>query len=271
MSKYKYLIVNRRGPITEVLLNRPEARNALSWALLQEWDSALDEAEDDEEVLVVTVRGLGPVFSAGGDIKEGAPGYVAEGIHSGIPKYRAPQLPRAWYFRKAIVAGVHGFVGPEANHFLGCCDFVIAAEDTKFSFEVLRAGGEGTATPIISMMLPMRVMLKLYLMGSWFDAEQALSWQYVNRVVQLQDLEGVMNRWAEELCKMPSQQIRAAKEYIHRIYEIKGLANLIGIGNHLSGHGAESDVEFYRILLDKGMREALRFRDSIFDPDLAKV
>src|SRR5262245_36554997 len=143
VTEYETLLVNQRGPVLEVQLNRPEARNALSWQLHHEWDTVLDRAEDDPEIRVVTLTGTGPIFSAGHDLKEVAEGYATEGKPSGVPAHEPPHLPRAWYFRKAIIAGVHGYVGPAANHLLASCDFVIAASGTRFSFEQTRMGGGG--------------------------------------------------------------------------------------------------------------------------------
>jgi enoyl-CoA hydratase/carnithine racemase len=270
-SQFKHLEVALADGVLTVVLNRPEVRNAFNKRMKREWIELLDLAEDDPEVKVVTVRGAGTVFSAGGDIKEGAPGYVAEGVSSSLPKHDIPSLPRAWYFRKALVAGVHGYVGPAACAFLGPFDFVIAAENTRFSFEIIRMGGEGTTSTILSMQLPMRVMKKLYLMGGWFDEQQALNWDFVQRVVPGDQLADEIHRWGVELTKIVPGQIKAGKETLHRIYELMGLINIAAVSNRSSGHGAETNREFYRVLLEQGMRAALKLKDSGFDPALAKV
>ncbi|CAG7603503.1 enoyl-CoA hydratase/isomerase family protein [Leucobacter soli] len=269
--EFETLTVDRDGPIWRVAINRPDQRNALNWAFHTEFAQLLDIAEDDPEMKVMTLVGNGPVFSAGGDIREAAQGYIDEAIASGRPKHQVPQLPRAWYFRKFLISGVHGYVGPEANLLLGCCDFVVAAEKTKFSFEVLRGGGEGFTSSILSMMLPMRVMLRLFTQGSWFDSEQALNWDYVNRVVPADGVRSELESWAQELAKLPTEQVAASKEYMHRIYELKGLSNIVGVGNHNSGHGGSDGKEFYRLLLEKGMREALKYRDDGYSPSHSQV
>jgi enoyl-CoA hydratase len=268
---YKTLLVEKRGPVVEVLLNRPEARNALSFELHHEFDAVLDAAEDDPEVRAVTLRGVGPIFSAGHDLKEVASGYATEGRPSGMPRHQVPALPRPWYFRKALIAGVHGYVGPAANHLLGSFDFIIAAEGTRFSFEQTRMGGGGAGGTIIAMQLPMRVMKKLYMMGGWFDAEAARQMQYVQRVVAADEVEAETRRWAEEVSRVPEAQIRSAKEGIHRIYEIMGLVGIVGIGNKVSGHGSERDMSFFRMVQEQGLREALRFRDAQFDQSVAQI
>ncbi|MGE0005816.1 MAG: enoyl-CoA hydratase-related protein [Parvibaculaceae bacterium] len=147
----------------------------------------------------------------------------------------------------------------------------MAAEKTKFSFEVTRFGSEGNASSILAMQLPMRVLKKLYLMGGWFEAEQALKWDFVQRVVPVDAVSGEVRNWAVEASKIEPTQVRAMKHTLHRIYEILGLVNLEGIGNRGSGHGADGDKEFYAMILEKGMKAALKHRDSRFDATIARV
>lgn len=273
----KYFLVNRRGPVMEVLINRPEARNAMNFPLDAEWDSLLDMAEEDPEVRVVTLRGVGPVFSAGHDLKEVADGYRNKDRATGqappweVAARRGPHLPRSWYFRKGLIAGVHGYVGPAAQHFLAPFDFVIAAEGTRFSFEQARLGGGGQGGTVISQLLPMRVLKKFWLMGGWLDADTALQLQYVQRVVPPEELEAEVNCWADQMAMVPPEQISNGKEGIHRLYEIQGLLGIVGIGNKISGHGSGRDKEFFAMVQERGMKEALKFRDAAFKPDIAKV
>lgn len=272
VSKYQTIKVEKKGAILEVLFNRPDQRNPMNAKLYEEWASALDAAEDDPEIKVITVRGAGKVFSAGWDMKEIAPGYVKDGVSTAHNKYEIPALPRAWYCRKAIVAGVHEFVGAEALGFLGFCDFVIAAKGTRFSYEASRFGGDGNLFWILSLQLPMRVIKKMYMMGGWFDADQALKWDFIQRVVAPEAVEEETNRWAQELSKIPSQRTAAAKQNLHRIYELMGLINFVAVGNQATVHSNnEQNIEFYRIVVEKGMREAVKHRDSQFDAALAKV
>ena len=73
---FELLAVEKQGSVLEVWLNRPDQRNAISTALEEEWDDALELAAGDDEIKVVTLQGRGPVFSAGADMKEFAATYV---------------------------------------------------------------------------------------------------------------------------------------------------------------------------------------------------
>lgn len=265
------LIIERRGPVVEVAIDRPESRNALTFALQNDFDEVLNDAESDSEVRVVTLAGVGPIFSSGFDLKEIAPIYSDAAKVSERQQHERRSLPRAWHFRKILVAAVHGYVGPAAQHFLAPFDFVLAAEGTRFSFEQARLGGGGQGGTILPFLLPMRVLKKFWLMGGWLDADQALTFQYVQRVVKEADLLGELRRWADQAAAVPPEQVASAKEGIHRIYEICGLLGVVGIGNRTSGHGSVEDREFFRSVSELGLKEALRVRDAAFDKGIARV
>src|SRR4030095_11218170 len=91
-TEFETLIVKIDGPICEVILNRPEARNAWNAQMHADYDHVLDEAADDASIKVVTLRGAGRIFSAGHDLKEVAEGYSTVGKPSGWDPHRTPQL-----------------------------------------------------------------------------------------------------------------------------------------------------------------------------------
>ena len=270
-TEFETLLVKVDGPVCEVVLNRPQARNAWNAQMHQDFDEVLNEATDDSAIKVMTLRGAGKIFSAGHDLKEVAQGYSTIGKPSGWDPHRSPQLHRAWYFHKPIIAGVHEYVGPVANTTLACCDFVIAAEGTRFSYEQTRRGGGNIVTSPMPLLLPMRVWKKLYMMGGWMDAQQALSLHLVQRVVPRDQLDAEVRRWADQIALIPTRQVQVAKEGIHRQYELMGLANMALVQNQISGHGSAEDMGWFQEVIDKGLKAALKERDAEFDQDVAKI
>lgn len=271
MSTFEGILVNKNGAVLEVVLNRPQVRNAITQQMERDWDEILDIAEADPEVRVVTLRGAGLVFSAGHDLRAGAARNADAAPPPPAAARRAPSPPRAWYFLKPIVAGVQGYVGPAANMMLSYCDFVIAAEGTRFSFENSKTNTVNPEATPFPMLLPMRVLKKLYMMGGWMDADQALDYQYVQRVVPPAKLEEETNRWAEYICKLTPEAVQETKHAIHRMYEVMGLANMMGLGDRAPRLQTGYNQEFSQIVREKGLKEALKFRDSQFDPDIARV
>lgn len=270
-DNYVNFLVKPDGPVLEVIINRPEARNAITFAMEDELERLLNTAADDDSIRVVTLRGAGRLFSAGHDLKEVAEGYATEGVPSGLDPHKVPQLRSMWYFPKPIIAGVHEYVGPIAQDILAHCDFVIAAEETKFSFEQARMGSGVIAWSPLVFQFPMRVYKKLMMMGGWYTAEQALKWDFVQRVVPRDQLDSVVRAWADEIALVTPQQTKAAKLGIHRQYELMGLVNMALVQNAISGHGGDDDREFFRMVMDKGLREALRFRQTDSDDTITQV
>jgi len=262
--------VTLKDGILEVALDRPRVRNALTNQMLADFDNILDAAEADPGVKAVVLAGNGSAFCAGHDLTESIDAYLA-GASSSRPIARA--LPRSWYFSKPLIGAVQGYVGPGGFEITAACDFIIASEDARWSYEGTRAGGTAPngAYLILSFQLPMRVMNKLYMMGGWFTASDAVGWDFVQRVVPVEEVRSEAKRWAEQAGKIPLLQYSAAKTSLRRVYEISGLSAAVGAQNMVSGHGSDSDLEFRQAVRDKGLSAALRDRGNGFDQDIARV
>jgi enoyl-CoA hydratase/carnithine racemase len=272
-TDYETLLVTVDGPIVEVLLNRPEKRNAISFQMVRDFNSVLAAAKYDRSVRVVTVCGEGKVFSAGHDLAD-VKG-MAEARERGEPHPEVdpllPEVPmRSWYFPKPLIAGVHGFVGPEALKTIATFDFVIAAPGTRFSYEQARVRTSAPGGNPIVFLLPMRVWKKLILMGGWFTAEQALDFHFVQRVVPEDGLRKEVRAWAEHLAAMPSGDVQIAKQGIHRQYELMGMLNMEMVQNRLPPLPA-SEADTFWSDMGGDMKKALAGRDAGVDPSVTRV
>ena len=274
-TEYETLLVTVDGPIVEVLLNRPAKRNAINFQMVREFNAVLAEAKYDRAVRVVTVCGEGTVFSAGHDLAD-VKG-VAEARERGVPHPEVdpllPELPmRSWYFPKPLIAGVHGFVGPEALKTIATFDFVLAAPGTRFSYEQARVRTSAPGGNPLVFLLPMRVWKKLILMGGWFSAEQALDFHFVQRVVAEPELRSQVRAWAEHLAAMPSADVQIAKQGIHRQYELMGMLSMQMLQNRLPPPPAGQADEFWEQVEPGGdVRGALAARDAGGDPAVTRV
>jgi enoyl-CoA hydratase/carnithine racemase len=171
-----------------------------------------------------------------------------------------------------LVAGVHGYVGAYAIALVGCCDFAIAAEGTRFSNEIFRLG---SAAPELGWLplyhqLPMRVVKKLFLVGGWMAAREALQFQFVQRVVPEERLEEETRRWARQCALIPTENFGRSKEIIHRTYELMGLGSAHAVLSRW-GPPPPSSSGFNEAVAERGLKEALRERDALFDDDVARV
>ena len=273
---YDTLLVTIDGPIVEVVLNRPDKRNAINFQMVREFDTVLAEAKYDPSVRVVTVTGAGKVFSAGhdlNDVKHVAEAAARGEAHPDVDPLAPPSLMKSWYFAKPLIAGVHGFVGPEAMKTIAYFDFVIAARGTRFSYEQARVRTSAPGGNPLVFLLPMRVWKKLVLMGGWFDAEQGAEFHFVQRVVEEEDVTREVRAWAEHLATMPAEDVQIAKQGIHRQYELMGMLNIEMVQNRLPTPSARTSDGFWEQVTGSGdeMRRALRTRDVGIDPAITQV
>jgi enoyl-CoA hydratase len=277
-TDFNTLAVTVDDGIAQVVLNRPDKRNAISHEMMAELDVTLDEAELDGEVLAVVLRGEGGIFSAGHDLKEhnaGQPFHLRTFPHA-HPSVR-PALPRAWYFRKPLIGAVHGYVGPYAFALVACCDFNIAAEGTRFSCEVFKGSYPDVEWLPLYLQLPMRVIEKLWLVGGWMDAEQALQFQLVQRVLPTEEVVAEALRWADHAARIPSDRFAHGKDKIRRSIELLGLSDLPSVLDRhpdsvaLTAAPDRRSAEFAASIDEKGLSEAVRARNADIDPSVTKV
>jgi enoyl-CoA hydratase len=211
------LLVEREEPIAVVLLNRPEALNALNDELMAELVDALAALDDDEAVRCIVLGGSERAFAAGADI-----GQMAEA--SAMAMYEARRIDR-WdairRIRTPLVAAVSGYCLGGGNELAMACDLIVASETARFGQPetglgiIPGAGGTQRLTRAIGKAKAMDVILS----GRFLDAEEAERAGLVARVVAreawLEEAKVVARAIAE---KGPVAQ-RLAKESVDRAYE----------------------------------------------------
>ncbi|MBE0479561.1 MAG: enoyl-CoA hydratase/isomerase family protein [Dehalococcoidia bacterium] len=261
------ILVNK-GMITEIILNRPEKRNAVTLEMERRIGEILEEADRDDNVRVVTFTGNGPIFSAGHDLVEAAevvrcdePGnYIAKSLIQRRGQFWWP----IWEFSKPTIAGVHGYVGPIANVIAGATDFCIAAEGTRFSWEqALIGGGPGFFEPLL---IGIRRAKQVMMMDGWYSAEQGFQWGFVNKIVPADKLREEVRAWAEKICKYAPQQIMANKHGINMMVENLGLRIMAhcALSMAATGHGSALDKEYMELIRRSGLKAGLEFRKDAY-------
>ena len=211
------LLVERDGPIAVVLLNRPEARNALNDELMAELVDVLEALDEDDDVRCVVLGGSERAFAAGADIGEMAQA-------SAMQMYEARRIDRWDAIRKLrtpLVAAVSGFCLGGGNELAMACDLIVASETARFGQPetglgiIPGAGGTQRLTRAIGKAKAMDVILA----GRFLDAEEAERAGLVARVVAreawLEEAKAVARAIAE---KGPIAQ-RLAKESVNRAYD----------------------------------------------------
>jgi enoyl-CoA hydratase len=215
--KFTTLRYGIESGVATITLDRPEARNALNGAMCEDLRRAAMTAAADEKVKIVLVRGAGPVFCAGADLKE-RPGKTEDDIRArrikGFAAYHALEsLPMP------AIAIVHGAALGSGVEIAAACDFIVATPDAVFGTpEVLR--GTVGATQRLPRVLGKRLAKDLMFTGRRLTAEEARAAGFVSRVVQPADLENTLQEIQEVIVKASPDVLRYAKQCIDRGVEL---------------------------------------------------
>jgi enoyl-CoA hydratase len=210
-----------------VTLDRPEALNALSFALLADLVAALEALDAADDVRAIVLTGAGDrAFAAGADIKEMADA-TPESLAAGGDFDRWDEL-RA--IRKPIVAAVRGFALGGGCELAMTCDLIVAGDDAQFGQPEIRIGvmpGAGGTQRLTRAIGKARAM-ELILTGRSIDAREAERLGLVTRVVPAEaTLESAL-ALAAEIAAMPPVAVAAAKRVINAAFETsltQGLAD----------------------------------------------
>ena len=212
------IIVETRGPVGLIRLNRPQALNALSAKLIAELAEALDRFEADDGIAAIVLTGSERAFAAGADIKEMKDktfidAYVGDFITKG--------WERTAECRKPVIAAVAGFAFGGGCELAMMCDFIIAAETAVFGqpeITIATIPGAG-GTQRLARFVGKSKAMELVLTGRRMDAAEAERCGLVSRVVKAEELIEEAIKTAEKIASFSRPAVMMAKEAVNRAFE----------------------------------------------------
>jgi len=215
---YQNILVEHRGAVGIVTLNRPAALNALNAALIAELAAALDDLERDETIGAIVVTGNEKAFAAGADVKEMVSKtypetYCEDFITSG--------WERIAQCRKPVIAAVAGFALGGGCEIAMMCDIVIAADTARFGQPEINLGtipGAG-GTQRLTRFVGKAKAMDLCLTGRMMDAAEAERAGLVSRIVPAAELLSEAVKIAERVAAMSRPIAMMVKEAVNRTYE----------------------------------------------------
>jgi enoyl-CoA hydratase len=211
------IVVETKGRVGVIRLNRPQALNALNSDLIGELSAALAAFEADAGVGCIVITGSDKAFAAGADIKEMA---SKSFIEASLEDFAANQdmIARA---RKPVIAAVAGFALGGGCELAMQCDLIIAADNAKFGQPEIKLGvipGIG-GTQRLTRAVGKAKAMDLILTGRMMDAAEAERSGLVARVVPLASLMDETMKVAETIASMGLPSVLAAKEAVNRAFE----------------------------------------------------
>ena len=215
---YQNILVERRGAVGIVTLNRPAALNALNAALISELGAALDEFEDDAGIGAIVLTGSDKAFAAGADVKEMVAKSYPE-IY--CEDFTTCGWERVAQCRKPVVAAVAGFALGGGCEIAMMCDIVIAADTARFGQPEIALGtipGAG-GTQRLTRFVGKAKAMDLCLTGRMMDAMEAERAGLVSRIVPAAELLSEAIKIAERVAGMSRPIAMMVKEAVNRAYE----------------------------------------------------
>ena len=267
---YKNIIYEKRGRIAILTLNRPQVLNALSSALLDEMDVALIEAEQDDGIRVIIIKGAGRAFSAGADI-EPREQSTAQGERSSFDvllgmRETTRKVTTIWNLSKPVIAQVHGYCVGQGNDIAGQCDIIIAAENAVFGRPEARRLGIGWMD-MYTYNAGLQWAKMLLFTGDTISGKQAERIGLVAQAVPEDELEEDVNNLAERIALVPLEFLVLHKAWINRTIEEMGLRNVINAGMEADAiaYFTKPYQDFLRMAKEKGLKAALKANNAPFN------
>jgi enoyl-CoA hydratase len=214
---YENILVETRGRVGLIRLNRPQALNALNRALLRELGEAVDAFDADDKIGCMVITGSDKAFAAGADIKEMADKTFIEAFLGNL----AATWDRVAHVRKPVIAAVAGFALGGGCELAMECDVIIAADNAKFGQPEIKLGiipGIG-GTQRLPRAVGKSKAMDLILTGRMMDAQEAERSGLVARIVPLPSLLDEALKIAETIASMSLPSVLAAKEAVNRAFE----------------------------------------------------
>ena len=283
--EYEFVLYEKDRHIAHIILNRPERLNAVSPELVRDWEAAMKEAEEDDDIKVIIFKGAGRAFSAGADLtgvgfvygmKEPKSGEKAAGRIPQRVKLKFDRNMFLEFHRKVLlcpkltIAQMHEYCLGIAFNIVLHCDYLIASEDCKLGHVEERLGQGGmTISPIMVLRAGLTRSMDLCLTGKMIDGLKAVEMGLINRAVPKDILDQEARELAAGLALHPKDGIALGKASRHMMYETMGVTK--GLVEHFIMHSFQTnrvydtdEYNFFKQRRDKGVKEAAHEKHEYF-------
>jgi enoyl-CoA hydratase/carnithine racemase len=209
-TTYQNLIVRSDGPAARITLNRPEKRNALSLALMEELIAALRSVSQQPQTRAIVIEGAGPAFSAGHDLSE-----MVDRDQAFLDELFATctvMMETIHELPQPVIAKVHGIATAAGCQLVADCDLAVAAQGTRFGTPGVKIG-LFCSTPMVpvSRAVGRKRAMQMLLTGEPIDADTALDWGLINQVVPADELDEAVDRLTQAIARSSSYTVATGK------------------------------------------------------------
>ena len=209
----------RLGQVLEVTLDRPKA-NAIDLVTSRIMGDVFAEFRDDADLRVAVLTGAGSkFFCPGWDLKAAADGDAVDGDYGRGGFGGLQELPR---MLKPVIAAVNGICCGGGLELALSADIILAAEHATFALPEIRSGTVADAASIkLPKRIPYHIAMEMLLTGRWVDAEEAVRWGLINRIVPAEELMKAAHEMAALIASGPPLVNAAIKEIVREAEDMK--------------------------------------------------
>jgi enoyl-CoA hydratase/carnithine racemase len=207
---YRFIALTNDEGIVRLTLDRAEKRNALSLDVMRELIAALTEIGADRTARVVVIRGVGPAFSAGHDLREMIARSIAE--YREIFDTCVTLMESLQRIPQPVIAQIAGVATAAGCQLVAACDLAVASEAATFATPGVNIG-LFCSTPMVALTraIGRKRAMEMLLTGEFIDAATAAQWGLVNRVVAADELEATTDALARRIADASSAVVGIGK------------------------------------------------------------
>lgn len=213
----KKVLVEKEGPVATLTINNPKALNALSTAVLQDLEEAVNDVKNDDDIYAVIITGAGSKsFVAGADIAEMKDKTVEEAAQYGA--FGNKVFREIETMEKPVIAAINGFALGGGNELAMACDIRLAAENAVFGQPEVGLGitpGFG-GTQRLARIVPVGIAKEIIYTGRNIKAPKALEIGLVNAVYPQEELMAAAKKMANGIAKNAPKAVAASKNAINK-------------------------------------------------------
>mgnify|MGYP001035199064 FL=1 len=237
--------------LIRLTLNRPDAFNALSEAMLAALQTELDAVACDESIKVVILAATGKAFCAGHDLKEmrAAP---SQDYYEGLFKQCTSVMMSIVRLPQPVIAQVEGVATAAGCQLVAMCDLAVSADTARFAVSGVNLGLFcSTPSVALSRNVSRKHALYMLLTGEFIDAQTACDWGLINEVAPAADVAQATEALAEKILKKPAPALRMGKRLfyeqvetnIERAYELAGQTMACNMMDETALEGVQAFID----------------------------
>lgn len=211
MKPYEHLLIEADAPIGLITMNRPDRRNALSLALMEELIDCFRALGQNQEIRAIILAANGPAFSAGHDLSELIDRQIGDYRH--VFDVCTELMTIIQTIAQPVIAEVQGIATAAGCQLVATCDLAVASEKSQFATPGVRIGLFCT-TPMVALTraIGRKRALEMLLTGTAIDAATAMEWGLVNRVVPAERLRESSYELARRIAEASTFTVSLGKQ-----------------------------------------------------------